>query len=63
MRFFRNVLATIIGIFVFMLSFFGILLIRLFLVVSLRVVVKNNSIELNLEDIQNDYAGNLLTHL
>jgi hypothetical protein len=27
------------------------------------VVVKNNSIELNLEDIQNDYAGNLLTHL
>jgi protease-4 len=43
-----------------MLSFFGILLIRLFLVVSLRCSGKNNSvIELNFKD----YAGNLLTHL
>jgi hypothetical protein len=27
------------------------------------VVKKQFCIELNLEDIQNDYAGNLLTHL
>ena len=60
MRFLGNVLATIIGIFVFfMLSFFGILLIgAIFGGESEGVVVKNNSvIELNLEDIQNDYAG------
>jgi uncharacterized membrane protein YgaE (UPF0421/DUF939 family) len=53
MRFLGNVLATIIGILFFMLSFFGILLIRAILVVSLSVVVKK-TIELNLEDIQND---------
>jgi protease-4 len=60
MRFLGNVMATIIGIFVFfMLFFFGILLIgALFGGESEGIEVKNNSvIELNLEDISNDYAG------
>ncbi|TRX39049.1 signal peptide peptidase SppA [Flavobacterium restrictum] len=60
MRFLGNVLATIIGIFVFfMLFFFGIVLIgAIFGGESEGVEVKNNSvIELNLSDITNDYAG------
>ncbi|MGL2987332.1 signal peptide peptidase SppA [Flavobacterium sp. RSSA_27] len=60
MRFLGNVLATVIGIFVFMmLSFFGIVLIGvLFEGESDAVEVKNNSvIELNLESIADDYAG------
>ena len=60
MRFLGNVMATIIGIFVFfMLFFFGIVLIgALFGGESDGIEVKNNSvIELNLEDISNDYAG------
>jgi protease-4 len=60
MRFLGNVMATIIGIFVFfMLFFFGIVLIgALFGGESEGVTVKSNSvIELNLEDICNDYAG------
>lgn len=60
MRFLGNVLATVIGIFVFMmLSFFGIVLIGvLFGGESDAVEVKNNSvIELNLESIADDYAG------
>ncbi len=60
MRFLGNVFATIIGIFVFfMLFFFGILLIgALFGGNSEAVTIKNDSvIELNLEKIQNDYAG------
>jgi protease-4 len=60
MRFLGNVLATIIGIFVFfMLFFFGIILIgMLFGGESETAEIKNNSvIELNLEDIKNDYAG------
>lgn len=60
MRFLGNVMATIIGIFVFfMLFFFGIVLIgALFGGESEGIEVKNNSvIELNLEDISNDYAG------
>ena len=60
MKFLGNVLATIIGIFVFcMLFFFGILLIgAIFGGESEGVKVKSNSvIELNLEDIKNDYAG------
>jgi protease-4 len=60
MKFLGNVLATIIGIFVFfMLFFFGILIIgAIFGGESEGVTVKSNSvIELNLEDIQNDYAG------
>lgn len=60
MRFLGNVMATIIGIFVFfMLFFFGIVLIgALFGGESEGIEVKNNSvIELNLENISNDYAG------
>lgn len=60
MRFLGNVLATVIGIFVFMmLSFFGIILIGvIFGGDSETVEVENNSvIELNLSDISNDYAG------
>lgn len=60
MRFLGNVMATIIGIFIFfMLFFFGIVLIgTLFGEESEGIEVKNNSvIELNLEDISNDYAG------
>jgi protease-4 len=60
MKFLGNVLATIVGIFVFtMLFFFGILLIgALFGGEEESVTVKENSvIELNLEEIYNDYAG------
>ncbi|MBU0940025.1 MAG: signal peptide peptidase SppA [Bacteroidetes bacterium] len=60
MKFLGNVLATIIGLFVFfMIFFFGILFIgAVFGGDSDKIVVKNNSvIELNLEDIQYDYAG------
>ena len=60
MRFLGNVMATIIGIFVFfMLFFFGILMIgAIFGGDSETVTVKSNSvIELNLDKISNDYAG------
>jgi protease-4 len=60
MRFLGNVMATIIGIFVFlMLFFFGIVLIgTIFGEESEGVTVKSNSIiELNLENINCDYAG------
>jgi protease-4 len=60
MRFLGNVLATIIGLFVFfMLFLFGIILIgALFGGDSEEISVKNDSvIELNLENIKNDYAG------
>lgn len=60
MRFLGNVLATVIGIFVFMmLSFFGIILLGvIFGGDSETVEVENNSvIELNLSDISDDYAG------
>lgn len=60
MRFLGNVLATIVGLFVFfMLFFFGILFIAAIFGSDTEVVeVKNNSvIELNLEHIKNDYAG------
>ncbi|EIA09501.1 signal peptide peptidase SppA [Flavobacterium frigoris] len=60
MKFLGNVLATIIGLFVFlMLFFFGILMIAtIFGGESETVVVKNNSvIELDLKNIQYDYAG------
>ncbi|MCZ8228145.1 signal peptide peptidase SppA [Flavobacterium sp.] len=60
MRFLGNVLATVIGIFVFMmLSFFGIILIGvIFGGDSETVEVENNSvIELNLSDLSDDYAG------
>ncbi|MEC5167220.1 protease-4 [Flavobacterium sp. PL11] len=60
MRFLGNVLATIIGIFVFfMLFFFGIVIVgAIFGSESEVVTVKSDSvIELNLDGIQNDYAG------
>ena len=60
MKFLGHVLATIVGIFVFtMLFFFGIILIgAIFGGEENGVDVKENSvIVLNLEDIQNDYAG------
>ena len=60
MKFLGNVLATIVGVFVFtMLFFFGIVLIgAIFGGEENGVDVKENSvIVLNLEDIQNDYAG------
>ena len=60
MKFLGNVLATIVGIFVFlMLFFFGIVIIAMiFGGESEEIAVKNNSvIELNLEHIKNDYAG------
>ena len=60
MRFLGNVMATIIGIFVFfMLFFFGILMIgAIFGGDSETVTVKSNSvIELNLDKISADYAG------
>lgn len=60
MRFLGNVLATVIGIFVFiMLFFFGIMLIgALFGGDSDKVSVKENSvIQLDLSKIENDYAG------
>lgn len=60
MRFLGNVLATIVGLFVFsMLFFFGILLIAtVFGGEPEMVEVKSNSvIELDLQHIENDYAG------
>jgi protease-4 len=60
MRFLGNVMATIVGIFVFfMMFFFGIVLIgALFGGESDTVEVKSNSvIELNLNNISFDYAG------
>ncbi|WP_310558656.1 signal peptide peptidase SppA [Flavobacterium sp.] len=60
MKFLGNVLATIVGLFVFlMIFFFGILLIAaIFGGDSDEISVKNDSvIELKLENIKNDYAG------
>ncbi|MCV9928471.1 signal peptide peptidase SppA [Flavobacterium sp. LS1R49] len=60
MKFLGNVIATVIGIFVFfMLSFFGIMLLAaVFGGDSNAVSIKSDSvIELDLRKIQNDYAG------
>ncbi len=60
MKFLGNVLATIIGLFIFlMLFFFGIVIITtIFSGDPDTVTVKNNSvIELDLKNIQYDYAG------
>ena len=60
MRFLGNVLATIVGLFVFIMLFvFGIVIIAaVFGGESEEITVKNNSvIELNLKNIKNDYAG------
>ncbi|MFT6748932.1 MAG: protease-4 [Flavobacterium sp.] len=60
MKFLGNVLATIVGLFIFlMISFFGLILIAaIFGGDDEKVVVKSNSvIELDLSEITNDYAG------
>ncbi|MEL1253260.1 signal peptide peptidase SppA [Flavobacterium sp. DGU38] len=59
MKFLGNVVATVIGIFVFiMLFFFGIILIGAIFGGDDSVTVKADSvIELDLKDIKNDYAG------
>lgn len=59
MKFLGNVLATVIGIFVFiMIFFFGIILIGAIFGGDDTVSVKSDSvIELNLKEIKNDYAG------
>jgi len=60
MKFLGNVLATIIGLFIFfMLFFFGVVIIAaVFGGDTETITVKNNSvIELNLEHIKHDYAG------
>ena len=60
MKFLGNILATVIGIFVFcMICFFGIILIAaLFGGGSETVEVKRNSvIELDLSKVNNDYGG------
>ncbi len=59
MQFLKNVLATIVGLFVFLfLFFFIIIIIAAAGSNNSKVTSKDNSvIELNLEDINNDYAG------
>ncbi|CAM3619794.1 signal peptide peptidase SppA [Flavobacterium chungbukense] len=59
MKFLGNVLATVIGIFVFMmLFFFGVIFIGALFGSDNTVSVKSDSvIELNLKEIKNDYAG------
>lgn len=60
MKFLGNVLATILGLFVFfMLLFFGILFVgAVFSSSSDEILVEKNSvIELDLSEIKNDYAG------
>ena len=60
MKFLGNVLSTIVGLFVFcMLFFFGILIIAaIFGSNSTTTFVENNSVlELNLEEVTNDYGG------
>ena len=59
MKFLGNVLATIVGLFVFfMLFFFGIIIIATVFGGEEGVEIKNNSVlELDLKDIQYDYSG------
>ena len=59
MKFLGNVIATVIGIFVFiMLFFFGIIIIGTIFGGDETVSVKSDSvIELDLKKINNDYAG------
>ncbi|WP_394757837.1 signal peptide peptidase SppA [Flavobacterium sp.] len=60
MKFLGNVLATIVGLFIFcMLFFFGILMIgAIFGGSSKSTYVEDNSVlELNLEEVTNDYGG------
>jgi protease-4 len=60
MKFLGNV-ATIIGLLFFlMLFFFGIVIVEYLVVTQILQYNKSNSvIELNLEDINYDYAGNI----
>lgn len=64
MNFLKNVLSTVIGLFVFLfVLFFGFIIIAALFGGndSKTVVVKDNSvIELNLEEVTNDYAGKFL---
>lgn len=59
MKFLGNVVATVIGIFVFiMLFFFGVILIGTIFGGEETITVKSDSvIELDLEKVKNDYAG------
>lgn len=59
MNFFKNVLATVIGLFVFCLVFFfGIILIGAIFGGEEKITVKENSVlELNLEKVTQDYGG------
>ena len=59
MKFLGNVIATVVGIFVFiMLFFFGVIFIGAIFSSDDSVSVKSDSvIELNLKEIKNDYAG------
>lgn len=59
MKFLGNVIATVIGIFVFiMLFFFGVIFLGVVFGGDDSVSVKSDSvIELNLKEIKNDYAG------
>ncbi|CAI2766712.1 signal peptide peptidase SppA [Flavobacterium collinsii] len=59
MKFLGNIIATVIGIFVFIiLFFFGVILLGAIFGGDDAVSVKSDSvIELNLKQIQNDYAG------
>lgn len=59
MNFLKNVLATIVGLFLFcMLFFFGIIILGALFGGDDKTVVKDNSVlELNLEKVTNDYGG------
>jgi protease IV len=59
MNFLKNVLATIVGLFLFcMLFFFGIIILGALFGGDDKIVVKDNSVlELNLEKVTNDYGG------
>jgi protease IV len=59
MNFLKNVLATIVGLFLFcMLFFFGIIILGALFGGEEKTIVKENSVlELNLEKITNDYGG------
>lgn len=59
MNFFKNVLATIVGLFLFcFIFFFGIILLGALFGGEDKTIVEDNSvIELNLEKVTNDYGG------
>ncbi|RXR21235.1 signal peptide peptidase SppA [Flavobacterium amnicola] len=59
MNFLKNVLATIVGLFLFcVLFFFGIIILGALFGGDDKTVVKDNSVlELNLEKVTNDYGG------